>query len=328
MIYFSDLHLKPESEAVCRSVLDAVLSIALDKQQDIALLGDVWHVRYSVPIHLLSMLRQTLHLWVGMGVKVYILPGNHDQIDVAGRHALEVFEDIPGVRVFHSPTFDPDTGVWLPYRKDPRVLAEWAMNWATNSRKDGVVAHLHHGIVGAWMNSGVRAGPLDGLEPGQLAMFPRVYCGHWHRHQVVGQCVYVGSPWQTKADEAGQQKGVVFAKPANGYLTSPDYAFLPFDVGRRHHAVTTFSEAEVRAMRPGDAVRVPSGTAEATVSALRAMGVEVFVAPEHQQQVQRLQTAPGSTLRDMAQQYLLKQTLPGDLTPEELMAVYDEIAGG
>ena len=314
MILFSDLHLKAESEQTCRQVLDGVFTLALSTGKVVGFLGDFWHVRYAVPLHLLNMVRDTFHLWSKAGVKLYMLPGNHDQFDVNGRNALEVFADIPNVRVFSEPTHDWATGTWLPYRKDPRVLLEWLK---ANPVPEGApfVAYLHHGIQGAFMNSGMQAGAQDGLRPEDLP-FPRVYCGHWHRHQQVAQCVYVGSQWQTRADEAGQQKGVL-------RINGPHWEFIPLGLGARFHAFQTFSEQEVKAVRPGDTVRVPAGTGQKAIEALKALGADVLVAPEIKAITQRLTQG---TLRDQAQQYVNSVDVPAELTAQDLMALYDEVS--
>lgn len=314
MILFSDLHLRPESEDVCFAVLDEVQRHA-EKEPDkrIVCLGDVWHVRYAVPVRLLNRLDRLFHAWKRSGITIDILPGNHDQVDVAGESALEIFG---GTAIVHSePDFDGQH-TWLPYRKDPQTLADWI---AAHPESKGSLAFLHHGVVGAWTNEGTHAGLADGIAPEALGGFRTVFCGHWHRHQQVANAVFVGSQWQTRADEAGEQKGCIRVGPDGSWR------FLPMKIGKRFHRAASPSDAaEIQA---GDVVRVPAGTSQATVAAFQALGVEVFAeAAVGPAAPPRLGT--GAPLRVQAERYVALQQIPEGLDAAELMAVFDDVVGG
>lgn len=329
MIYFSDLHLRPESEDVCFRVLDEVWALSRGlKDRYVACLGDFFHTRYAVPVYLLNRVWRTFRQWTqDDGIRLYLLPGNHDQIDLAGQHALEVLGDLPGVQVFTEPTHDPNTGVWLPYRKDPAVLLAWL-----KTAPAAQVVHMHHGIAGAWMNSGQQATMADGVRPEDLPPGVRVYCGHWHRHQVVQQCVYAGSPWQTRADEAGQRKGVLWTDPQQngGNITGPAWRFLPMSAGPSFHRFTAFSPEEVASVRPGDVVRIGPEVKERDVAglvqALRDLGADVQVerAPRGSAAPRLSADAP---LRQQAERYAAAVEHPDGMALPDLMALWDEVAG-
>lgn len=332
MIYFSDLHLRPESEDVCFRVLEEVWALSRGlRDRHVACLGDFFHTRYAVPVYLLNRVWRMFRQWTqDDGIKLYLLPGNHDQIDLAGQSAMEVFGDLPGVQVFTEPTWDPGTGTWLPYRKDPAVLLGWLRE--TPEAMSAPVIHMHHGIAGAWMNSGQQATMQDGVRPEDLPVGARVYCGHWHRHQVVQQCVYAGSPWQTRADEAGQRKGVLWTDPQQngGNITGPLWRFLPLAAGPSFHRFTAFSREEVAAVRPGDVVRIGPEMAERDVAglvkALQELGAEVQV-----ERAPRSTAAPrlaaDMPLRQQAERYAAAVERPDGLALPDLMALWDEVAG-
>lgn len=318
MILFSDLHLRPESEEVCFKVLDAVRQLTLELDQDVrelTFLGDFFHVRYAVPVYLLNRVHRWLLDTVCAGIRIRILPGNHDQIDVGGQHAMEVFSGIKEVRVMTEPQVDA-WGTWLPYRKDPNVLLDWIQ---TQMKGPGValpgtsLAFMHHGIVGAMMNNGIVAGDTDGVSPSQLRMFSRVFCGHWHRHQTISHCTYVGSPWQTRPDEAGEQKGVIHLHPS---LT---WKFIPLNVGKKYHVV---GEGQLLPqLNPGDVVKLPAGVPVDFVDNLVGKGVEVLVAPSPQLAMTRFPN--GSTIREYAKLYLEIQKAADT---DYLLKVFDEVA--
>lgn len=320
-IYFSDLHLRPESEQVCFDVLERVEREALADDKVIVFLGDFFQTRYSVPVSLLNRVRETLFRWSVAGVQTHLLPGNHDQIDWAGRHALEVFQHVPGVVVHTLPGWDA-LGLWLPYRKDPRELAELVLRGVPAGAPK--IAHLHHGIMGATMNNGMVAGDQDGIPPDVFAAFDVVFCGHWHRHHQVRNCVYAGSPWQTRPDEAGQAKGVLRVQGAR-------WQFVQFVAGRQFHDVVTFDKSEIAAVRPGDVVRISAGSVpekqlQQLVTAIRGMGADVQVrVPEQEARGPRLGIDVTAPLREQAAKYVQTQQLPDGLDMDYLMRLFDEV---
>lgn len=318
MILFSDLHLRPESEDVCFAVLDKVAQTAFQNGDDreIVFLGDFWQVRYALPVRLLNQVRAVFKAWTQQHrLKLWMVPGNHDQYDVSGNNALEVFGDIPGVKVLSEPQYVPELdAVALPYRKDPRVLLDWIKDHG-QSVSFSAIGLLHHGIVGAYMNNGMQAGPNDGIAEKDLP-FRLTFCGHWHRHQTVGlRCVYVGSPWQTRSDEAGQIKGVIQYRHSK-------WKFIPIDVGKHFHVIKEFSEEEIRKISGGDVVRVPAGTSQATVNAILKLGAEVLVAPAIPETHARF--GGKGTLREYAREYVDKAVAEG-AEREEMMAIFDEM---
>lgn len=321
MILFSDLHLKPESAETCFSVLDAILSLAKARgEKVIAFLGDFWHVRYSVPVDLLNRVDAELDRWMKEGIEeVILLPGNHDQINVAGENALKILEraypEAGRVEVYDEPIEDAH-GLWLPYRKDPMQIVERIVNVPHSAKR----AFIHHGLVGAQMNTGIAAGELDGIHPGHLVSFQTVFFGHWHRHQVLGNCVYVGSPWQTKADEAGQQKGVIVLDEKTGA-----WEFVPLTVGKKYIRATTAAEAAQA--KAGDTVRLPYDCPQDIVNGLLKRGIEARVdPPPFVPTTARLGLDKNTPMRAYAERYVEAQH--GDLDKSILMQIFDEVSHG
>jgi hypothetical protein len=136
--------------------------------------------------------------------------------------------------------------------------------------------------------------------------------------------VYTGSPWQTRIDEAGQVKGVIWAKPQNGMLTGTQWEFIPVSVGKQFHRIKEFSPSEISAIRAGDEVRVPAGTGKEFVAALTKLGAQVFQEEAHAEVVVRVSS---SDLREHALAYLKATPPPDGLTAEELMKAFEEIRG-
>lgn len=307
MLIYSDLHLKPESAQTCFQVLQKVYDLAASLGEDVVFLGDFWHVRYAVPVELLNWVDRFLEIRSKTTLSIMIA-GNHDQIDVKGQNALEVFER-PGVVIITEPT-ETGRGLWLPYRKEAAQLVPFVE--ASKARR----AFVHHGLVGAMMNSHVVAGENDGLPPSWFAKFETVFFGHWHRHQQVGNCVYIGSPWQTRSDEAGQQKGVVHLDEKSGA-----WKFIPIEVGTRFIRAT--SVTDVMDARPGDVVKLAHGVPKDFIDDLVSKGIEVRVDPPKVETSTRFGLDGNATLRDYALRYVEKEY--GHLDRAMLMAIFDEV---
>lgn len=230
ILLFSDLHLRPESEEVCFQVLDHVLQTA--KQHGcsaIGFLGDFFHLRYQVPVYLLNKVSEWIWRVRTEAIDLHLLPGNHDQIHTNGEHALEVFRGRLHVYVHTQPTAS-EWGVWMPYRPveaASKVLQEMPLQGLNFMWKcSRLFAHLP--VLGAMMNN--TKPDASGLPASTFGGFDEVYLGHYHKpHSPAPNVHYVGSPWQTRADEAGQQKRFLLLSQ-----DQPGFVEIPVHLGRQY----------------------------------------------------------------------------------------------
>ena len=335
MIVFSDLHLREETaETVFGQVLPGILEAGKDDaDRVIACLGDFYHVRYKISVAIQNQVAAWLRQLRLADLSLIFLPGNHDQINEAGEHALEVFSDSPLVQVITQPAWNR-YGLWIPYRKDSVDVLEALIapkpTWLPAAPPQ--VLWMHHGVKGAEMAPGV-LGEI-GLEPRQFASWQVVLCGHYHKRQKLGNIVYVGSPYQVTASEAGQPKGYARWNPITGQFFWIDTLW-----GKRYHqfdsmGVTVAGAAYMQdyardlGIRAGDEVRVASGAgmdAEKLTQAFQNLGVRCIVAPEIKDMEVRLEVAPAASMADYAQAYVNK--LAPEADREALLAVYREISG-
>lgn len=318
MIVAADIHLKDETES---TVFDQVLpglylAVMNDADKVLAILGDFWHVRYQVPVNLQNRFLGFLESLHHAGVRVILLPGNHDQVNPQGENALEVFRDIPSVQVYSQPTED-EFGLWIPYRKNPEDIRA-----ALQRKSKNGILWMHHGIRGAKMNNF-----LEDKEGLPLSMFEgvrMVVCGHYHMRQQVGIVTYVGSPYQTRADEAGQVKGYAIWNSAEQYLSFMDTVW-----GKRFHR---YEVREGDLMVPDgaqleDELRIVTDTsveAEALGKALIERGYKnVVVTPKQAASQARLQVNAGAGVHEYAQAFVDAQETP--LSKVRLMEMYRAI---
>jgi DNA repair exonuclease SbcCD nuclease subunit len=318
MILFSDVHLCEDSEeTVFGQVLPGILEATKEhNDREVACLGDLLHFRYKIDARIQNQLRETFRLWYEAGIRLRILPGNHDQYNVEGRNALEVLGEIEGVCVHTNPTWDKD-GLWIPYRKEIESVSE-----AISVRPSSNVVFMHHGVRGSYMNDGVR--DTSGVDPQVLGKF-KVFCGHYHKRQDLGNIHYIGSPYQTKADESGQDKGYsVWDGKTLTHVTK--------DWGKKYHRfeLSPGDVLDLSRVRPGDEVRVKTVGEGASVRAeqvgqqLAQSGISNHVVtPEIEAMQSRLSVEENSDLKQYAKAYV--DQVETDLDKKRLMAVFGEL---
>jgi len=311
-----------------REVMPGIFQASLDTHdQEVAILGDLLHFRYKIDARIQNAVADELKRWTLAGIRVRIIPGNHDQYEVSGRNALELFAEIRGVSVYSVPTWDVD-GLWIPYRKDPAaVRAALATPVPPDMLRVGNTLFMHHGIKGAWMND--NAQDHEGLELAELTpnRWRAILCGHYHKHQKMGANLwYIGSPWQTGANEAGQAKGFVVWND-----TVPVQVERAWGPKFHRFELQPGQSLDLRGVHPRDEVRIKTvgAGAEAAAAVLGKQLVEAglthhVVTPEVAPLQARLTVPAGATLEHYAQAYVTQAET--DLDKAKLMAVYRELS--
>lgn len=324
MIIFTDLHLNEDSaDTVLGQVLPGILAAAIQhRQSNVVFLGDFWDIRYRVDVRLFNAVRDELHAWSRAGVTLRMLPGNHDQVDIQGRNALEAYGDIPGVTVYTEPQWDID-GFWLPYRKSNAELRGMlARAWETYGGKYPPVLFAHHGLSGAMMND--HYSNTDGLGLEEFTGWRRILCGHYHKRQAVGLLTYIGSPYQTSAGESGQAKGYALFDGLN--LEMVDTLW-----GKRYHRfeVEPGAQPDLSDVREGDEVRVKvigeGAEKRAELLGQTLAGTNAIVTPEVLPMQSRLEVTPNATLATYARAFV--ETVETPLDKGRLLKAFAFVTG-
>lgn len=242
MIIFSDLHLSRKTRDVALDALREIGNRAAEHGDDhVAFLGDFLEIRHVVHVSLLLEAIDVMRQWPVK--RITFLPGNHDQVNVDGRNALEFFEALPNASVYTDPTWD-DCGLWIPYRHSHEEIQE-ALAIKPPKKTAPKVLFAHLAVSGAWMNNHVAN--TDGVDDSLFkgAGFKQVFLGHYHKHQTIRKGMrYIGSPYQVTYGEAGQDKG--YMRWVDGSAT-----FHALEVGPRHYKVV------IDADHPDQSVALP-----------------------------------------------------------------------
>jgi len=326
MLLISDLHLRDETaDTVLGQVLPGIREAAHEHGvSDIGILGDVFHIRYRVSVRLLNSLRDAFAAWGAERLNVRIIPGNHDQIDVEGRNALETLGDLPCVQVYSQPTWDP-YGLWFPYRKPELFVSELERMIAVRPF-EGLIGTLfcHQGFRGAMVNDGYV--DEDGIPLALLDPFDNVMCGHYHKRQQVGsRLTYVGSAYQVSAGESGQRKGYHLWKEHR--LT-----FFERDWGRKYHraALAAGETLDTHGLGKDDDIRLQTETvedAERIGRMLTELGYTHHTVTPKVTAVESRIKPQNESLESYARAYADK-VAPPDLDRLTLQAVFEEITNG
>jgi DNA repair exonuclease SbcCD nuclease subunit len=246
MIVFADLHLKESTEDVCFKVLAEVKRLAFaDPDRRVVFCGDWWQLRYQVSVRLLNRVKAELHNWAETGLRVDLVPGNHDQVTVDGINALEVLAE-QNIYVWTEPGNFPEDGFgFCPYRKDPVAQLE-ALKKAVSPGRTKIVFG-HFAMRGAYMNNG--HSDDAGLEfpwPNKGPRFkePLLVLGHYHRGQVGPGYLYVGSPYQQSFGEAGNTPGVLRINTSKSLDVEACERIPLFDLAPRYFIVKWDVEEE------------------------------------------------------------------------------------
>jgi DNA repair exonuclease SbcCD nuclease subunit len=223
---YSDLHAYPHSslqifESVAQNVLLFVKKYCEENSIDkIGFLGDFYHLKTK--IHVVPYIKTTdiLRKMRDSGLHTHFLIGNHDMPEANSSDysiilsfqefgtvtELYDWEDIGGIRIHYLSYTDTD----LP-------------NFQMGPNKNVLFTHLD--INKFAMDTGFVCD--KGFEMSNFSKFDYVFSGHFHKHQIIDNVIYVGSPYQTNFSERFDKKGfVIFDTDTMSYKFEP-FPFYP-----------------------------------------------------------------------------------------------------
>lgn len=335
-VVFSDLHLSDNNEVICFRVLELIERYAHEWDGNVIFCGDFWKIRYQVSVRLLNRVNALLDAWGKSGIALDFIPGNHDQVDINGENALEVFQK-KHVRVWTQPGIQPfyDGAInygFVPYRKRIEDQTEALVQVRDQMPKGGLIFG-HFGVQGAYQNNDQI--DKEGVSQKLLKKKHTLILGHYHRAQTLDRCIYVGSAFQMDFGEAGNECGCLFVERNK-------YEFVPINAGApKHYVVEWDPDKEDLPPWPGtklDRVRldikmipgtVLDGALKKTLDSAGYANAQVNVVVANKKRYRRFELQRGETLVQAAQRFVSaqsKELVPSDSFRDALTAVVKQWA--
>jgi DNA repair exonuclease SbcCD nuclease subunit len=192
-VLISDIHFNLSNLDLASESLTTALKKAEDLSVPLVIAGDLQDnkaiIRAEIANRLINILKNSK-------VPIYLLVGNHDKINEKSLdHSLNYLR--PYVTLVDSMIYGIDTDldiIMLPYYSDVKLLKE-LLN--TIPAKYKVI--MHQGLVQANMGDYIQDKSALKLDDTHNL---RIFSGHYHEHQTVGNFTYIGSPYTITFGEA------------------------------------------------------------------------------------------------------------------------------
>jgi len=298
-------------EALMETLWKLVDMITQHDVTDVFILGDVFHVRGRLQVHIVNQIFRVLYALHTGGSRVWLLVGNHDRDPLGREHALEIFKSF--AIVIDEPMsrrVDGEEIVAIPYLPAPDATT-LALRDLTTDRTSIVL--LHCGIKGMRLASGHVW--EDGIRRRDLPRHAATFLGHYHRFRQVGERAwYVGSFLPVDWSDAG--RSCVIGVYENGRVRFQPFHAIRFVVCQASDLPTLFGaiEAGAKDHLAGAFIRV-DGVRASEADRIRALLLERevrWVEIEHVQSVSDVeQIEPATRLDDLLAQYVMTSETAG-----------------
>lgn len=221
---FSDLHIfahlsKTQFEDIAINFLHTLLQEC--KKRDVKrvfFLGDWFHIKNKLYVPPFIKSIETLQYFVESNIELVFLIGNHDAPQQSSTDFSIMYAFKPYGKVI--PLYEwEDVGDsrlhFLSYTEElPRF--EYA-----DDKQNVLFGHLD--VQKFQMDSGFECN--EGFNIKDFAKFDSVFTGHFHKHQIRDNIVYIGSPYQTRFSERHDDKGFIILDTDDltwEYITNPN----------------------------------------------------------------------------------------------------------
>ena len=270
MLLFADLHCSIKTLDLCLDVLKDIHTRAIKMNTTVGFLGDFFDTVYrrgTIPVDMLNTLLDFFaDEWK---VEMIMIPGNHDYIDASEtEHALEPFRYASNyIKIIDKPTVLNDI-LWMPWKRNNEEIKQ-VFRFVKNYK----VIFGHFDVIGA-IHSNILSD--RGLKKDD---FPTLtITGHYHRPQTIGNVTYIGSPYQTSMNEAGQRKRLLFLK------NNVELVSIPVSYGPKRFKISEDPETWPTGLVKGDIVYMNSFSPENLsdeafhwIKHIKTLGVDVIV---------------------------------------------------
>jgi DNA repair exonuclease SbcCD nuclease subunit len=200
--------------ADCLAIIDQVKEAVKSKRCDaVVFIGDLYESRTRIENDVAFHVQRRMRTLTA-STKVYLVRGNHDTFDDAGKvDSLEGLRDsclVLSDGLFCTPAGDhPFMLYFVPWQAQPKDIFDDEMR---RELSQPCAMFMHQSVTEGTIGPTDRQvhASLD-LADLPLDQCTRIFAGDYHKHQTLadGKFMYVGSPLQLNFGEAGQDKYLV-----------------------------------------------------------------------------------------------------------------------
>ena len=204
---FSDLHVfhhfnKSQFEDIAQSFVYHLFEYCKENNiQKIFFLGDWFHIKNKLYVPPFIKSVEVLRAIRDAGIEIIFLIGNHDapQMGTTDYSIIYAFEEFGEVIPLYDWKDESDCRFhFLSYTKE---LPEFEFG----KKKNILFGHLD--INSFVMEQGFEC--KEGFNINEFNKFDIVFSGHFHKHQIKKNIVYIGSPYQVRFSERFDDKGFI-----------------------------------------------------------------------------------------------------------------------
>jgi DNA repair exonuclease SbcCD nuclease subunit len=249
--------------------MEIIRRYALEKDiKKVFILGDLFHDRVSINIAVLSAVYDQLKSAKDSGQEWICFPGNHDMFlrnswDITALHSLK---DVLTVIEEESEFWVMGRQFWvLPFIHQEKTYMERFKEIEKKIKGDEVLL-THIGMNGAKFNNCFLLQNWSIVDLTK-SRFSRIYAGHFHCHQQVGEKIwYPGSPIPFRFDE-----GIV------------SHGFFIYDTSRNKHEFIDIFEAgkEFSSYRPPDYLTIVDEDLLESIGCVKDNKVRVILSKDY-----------------------------------------------
>ena len=186
----TDWHLKQSNCREIKQLIAEKCQIAHDNGlNEIFCLGDVFDSRVSQRMDVLLTFYDILDICGQHAISLVVIPGNHDKTNYESEESfLRPFTFHPSLELFET-YFSMGMGDYLahflPYFSEKGMYLNY-LSQVEMTGKDILFSHI--AVKGSRNNDGTVI--ENELTPSKFKLFKKVFLGHYHNHQKIGQNIY------------------------------------------------------------------------------------------------------------------------------------------
>ena len=339
ILFFSDLHIynhfaKTIFEDTAQRFLIHLLAYC--KAQGITkvvFLGDWFHLKNKIQVPSYIKSYDLLEEFKANGIEFIFIIGNHDmpQADTTDFSIIHSFKDYGKVISCYD-WVDVDNVRFhcLSYTKQ---LPNFEYD---QDRKNILCSHLD--INNFLMENNFICN--NGFSISEFNKFDLVFSGHYHKHQIINNIIYIGSPYQVRFSERFDQKGFVVLDTSTLKWTFENYGDAP--VFKEIVDIDNANPEDVK----GNFVRIKTHKGNKDLSKIKeeliAAGAEsvdfIFENEDESQELNIIEDLATGSMKELAEQFIkglletksfpteLKSLVEaGDVNKDDFIGIFDAI---